>query len=164
MGKKGRAQAGRKINDWAILLIDGKSRFDANRRAIVEVCDDVSIITVCSEVSAIDVLRTIAVDVIYNFPASDKREDAEKLRAYVATQHPRIRVVDPWTLPSRQKGSHGKPVPPLFLDESYDCEARKRAARDRMIADGSCTPGLRIDSEDVKKTKSRSTLNDKYAA
>ncbi|MDH4163989.1 MAG: hypothetical protein OEW15_15070 [Nitrospirota bacterium] len=131
-----RKQTGRTAGaNWDILLIDETARLAADKLVHVEECDGMTIITACSEEAAIDVLQVASVDVIYNFPASGKRVQAEKFRAHISERYPHIRIQDLWTPPSQQDGGGIHHVPPLFLREVFDCDARRQMSRSGVHAD-----------------------------
>jgi len=119
--------AGRKAGAGRdILLIDEDARFGKNWRVSVEEFESTTIITARSELTAIDLLRTVEVDVIYNFKKTGKREDAERLRAHVSERYPRIRLMDRWTPSSRRDEENTSYMQPLFMRAGLDCDERRR--------------------------------------
>lgn len=165
MGACRRNTAGRTAGTgWDILLIDDTAQFDNDKRVSIDKCDGTTIITIRCVETAIDVLRTIAVEVIYNFTITQKREDAEKFRSHVSERYPKIRLMDMWTPSSRGEGEKTSHVLPLFMREGFDCDVRQRMSRNEVNADGARLPGPPVDSEGAEKTKSRLTISDEHAA
>ena len=104
MGQCDREKAGINVEPrWDILVIADTERVCHSRRAIVEEYEGATIITTRTQETAIELLRTVAVDVIYNFPPTGKHEKLHSFNTIMAERYPNIRVMDMWKVPSREQ-------------------------------------------------------------
>lgn len=131
-----RKWAGRRVVDWYILLIHDPAHYNARSKVRVEVCEGATIITTDKTETAIDLLRTVAVDVIYNFPGMHKREEADRFRSEVAKNYPAIVLMDEWTPPSQREERSVRPVLPF-----------SRPTKPLAVSGGECLEFERIPPE-----------------
>ena len=92
-----------------VLVIEDPESGNAGNVTIVE-CEGTNIITTHAEDRALSVLRSIAVDAVFNLRRCSTKPDADRFRACVSRRYPGIRVTDWWSVAS------GKPMP--FVDRS----------------------------------------------
>lgn len=80
-----------------VLVIEDPGNGNAGSVTIVE-CEGTNIITTDAEERALAVLRSIAVDAVFNLRQGGTRSDADRFRACVSRKYPDVRVTDWWTV------------------------------------------------------------------
>lgn len=80
-----------------VLVIEDPGSGNTGSVTIVE-CEGTNIITTDTEDRALAVLRSIAVDAVFNLRQCGTRTDADRFRACVSRRYPGVRVTDWWNV------------------------------------------------------------------
>ncbi len=108
------------IRDQDILLIDEAARFTNGTCMGIEHCDGATIITTDSVRVATELLKTVAVGVIYDFRRDPGREETERLGSFLAEHYPHVRLISAWLLLAGQAGGMVSTVRPLEVHGAPD--------------------------------------------